>query len=69
MLDDLRDDADFVEEDAPGYEYQESAASSQTQFMGMSPEQRFVIAVMILLSVCILGLFFLLITESLTLPV
>ena len=70
MLDDLRDDADFVDEDELGYQYQESPshASPQTQFLGMTPEQRFVIAVMVLLSVCILGAFFLLITGSVTIP-
>ena len=72
MLDDLRDDADFVEEDDQlGYEYQNASAASgaQTGFLGMTPEQRFVIAVMFLLMVCILGAFFLLITGSVTLPV
>jgi len=71
MLDDLRQDADFVEEGDLDYEYQDSAyaARSQTRFMGMTAEQRFVVAVMILLSVCILGSFFLLITGSVALPV
>ena len=38
MLEDLRDDADFVEDEDLGYEYQESesAAGTQTQFMGMT---------------------------------
>jgi hypothetical protein len=71
MLDDLRDDASFVDEDDLGYENQETAASvgSRTRFLGMTPEQRFIIAVMILLSVCILGAFFLLITGSVAIPV
>ena len=40
MLEDLRDDADFVDEgDELGYEDHESAAaaSAQSQFLGMSP--------------------------------
>ena len=74
MYDDLRNEAGFLEEeddDEPDYEYQEPAAvaKSQTQFLGMTPQQRFVIAVMILLMVCILGSFFLLITGSVALPV
>jgi hypothetical protein len=72
MLDDLRDDADFVEDDEQlGYEYKSAsiAAGSQAGFLGMTPEQRFVIAVMILLMVCILGAFFLLITGSVVLPI
>jgi len=71
MLDDLRDDADFVEEDQLDYEYQEATggAAANTQFLGMTPEQRLVIAVLILMMVCILGSFFLLITGSVALPV
>ena len=71
MLEDFRDDSDFVEENDPGSESQGSAgaASTQTRFLGMTPIQRFVIAIMILLSVCILGLFFLLITGNVVFPV
>ena len=72
MLDDLRDDADFIEEDDQlSHQNKRASASAGTQtgFLGMTPQQRFVIAVMILLMVCILGSFFLLITGSVTLPV
>ena len=72
MLDDLRDDADFIEEDDDRLVNQNkraSAAGIQTGFLGMTPQQRFVIAVMILLMVCIIGSFFLLITGSVALPV
>ena len=67
MLDDLREDADFVEED------EDSKAPTpppgpETQFLGMTPVQRFVIALMIFLMICILGSFFLLITETVWLP-
>jgi hypothetical protein len=70
MLDDLRDDADFMEDDDQEFESHESNnnKSAQSQFLGMTPSQRLVIAIMILLSVCILGFFFLLITESVILP-
>lgn len=66
MLDDLRDDASFVEEDSePDSEYQGTpSAGTQTQFLGMTPVQRFVLAFMILMMTCILGSFFLLITET-----
>ena len=66
MLDDLREEVDFGEEEQDDYEYEESlaAAAPQSQFLGMTPVQRFVIAIMILMMVCILGSFFLLITES-----
>lgn len=72
MLDDLRDDADFIEEDDDQLANQNkraSAAGAQPGFLGMTPQQRFVIAVMILLMVCIIGSFFLLITGSVALPV
>ena len=72
MLDDLRDDAGYLDEDdSSDYEYQEAppVAGAQTQFLGMTPQQRFVIAVMLLMMVCILGAFFLLITGSIALPV
>ena len=72
MLDDLRNDADFIGEDDDQLANQNkraSAAGAQTGFLGMTPQQRFVIAVMILLMVCIIGSFFLLITGSVALPV
>ena len=71
MLDDLRDDADFIEDDQLVKKNKHASASvgSQTGFLGMTPQQRFVVAVMILLMVCILGSFFLLITGSVALPV
>lgn len=71
MLDDLRDDADFVEEeDELDDDYQDvySVRGSKNYFLGMTPVQRFVVAVMILLMVCILGVFFLLITGTVALP-
>ena len=70
MLDDLRDDAVFLEEeDQLDYKDEYASSGAQTKFLGMTPEQRLVIAVMILLMVCIMGSFFLLITGSVTLPV
>ena len=73
MLDDLREqagDADFFveEEESSGFSYEELQASREPQFLGMTPSQRFVIAMMILIMTCILGTFFLLITEKITVP-
>ena len=72
MLDDLRDDVGFVEDDGdqPEYKYKvsRSVPSSQSQFLGMTPQQRLVIAILILMMVCILGSFFLLISGSVALP-
>jgi len=68
MLDDLREDADFVEEDEYNDQKTAPAVSTQPHFLGMTPVQRFVIALFILMMVCILGSFFLLITDMIWLP-
>jgi hypothetical protein len=71
MLDDLRDEADFVEENGEPKEENHDVNTkrrSQTYFLGMTPVQRFVVAVMILLMVCILGSFFLLVSGTVALP-
>ena len=70
MYDDLRDGMDFGEEDSSDDESQDSvaAAGPRTQLLGMTPQQRFVIAVLIMMMVCILGAFFMLITGSFYLP-
>jgi len=67
-IDDLRGEADYLDDN--DYEEQaEPAPVKQPQFLGMTPVQRFVIALMIFMMVCILGAFFLLITDTIWLPV
>jgi hypothetical protein len=70
MLDDLRDDAGYMEDEEQEFEYQkaDTNTSSPSKFLGMTPVQRFVIALMIFMMTCILGSFFLLITETVWLP-
>lgn len=73
MLDDLREqagDSEFFSEDDSAFEYQEeeSPKVQMNLFLGMTPIQRFVIAVMILLMVCVMGTFLLLVTEKIYLP-
>jgi len=73
MLDDLREQAsesDFFMGDENDFEYSDVKISRPTvrHFLGMTPLQRFVIAVMVLLMVCVLGSFFLLVTERIYLP-
>ncbi|MBN2500325.1 MAG: hypothetical protein JXB38_06115 [Anaerolineales bacterium] len=78
MLDDLREDSgelDFFDEpesEGEAYDYQyeqpKRAASRQPQFLGMTAPQRFVIAVMLLMMVCMLGTFSLLIMQKVYLP-
>lgn len=73
MLDDLRErasESDFFADEEPAFEYKEneSPAASQELFLGMTPLQRFVIAVMVLIMVCIMGAFLLLVTGKIFLP-
>jgi hypothetical protein len=70
MLDDFREQANS----SPLFNEDENldlnAFSPRTRrlFLGMTPAQRFVIAVMLLAIVCLLGTFFLLVTEKIVLP-
>jgi len=73
MLDDLRDKAGesdfFLDDDEAAYGYSEAVvADGPSLFLGMTPAQRFVIAVLVLLMVTVLGSFCLLITEKVYLP-
>ncbi len=83
MLDDLREQAsssDYFEEDEeeeavveevddPTFNYSEPDAPTDSgPFLGMTPTQRFVIAVMMLLMVCVMSMFFLILTERIYLP-
>ena len=73
MLDDLREqasDSEFYMVDENEFEFNDGKTSRQPVrlFLGMTPIQRFVIAVMVLMMVCVLGSFFLLVTEKIYLP-
>ena len=73
MLDDLREQAsssDLFEGEENGFEYSDAKAPRETLrlFFGMTPVQRLVITVMILLMICVMGSFFLLVTERIYLP-
>jgi hypothetical protein len=73
MFDDLREkatDDDFFEEteDDFEYDYETISTSNPALFLGMTPIQRLVIAVMILLMACVMGSFLLLVTEKVFLP-
>ena len=72
MVDDLRgndDGIDFLEEEEQDpFAFEEEEVAEQTLLLGMTPIQRFVIAVMILFMICLLSSFCLLVTEKITLP-
>jgi len=67
MLNDLRQDAEATpfEEETPVFE---ERRPPQKPFLGMKPWQRFFIAFILLVMVCILSAFCLLVTEKIFLP-
>jgi hypothetical protein len=71
MLDDLRNQANtplFEEEpNEPKYDSRRTR-SGGGYFLGMSPGQRFAMALLLFLMVCVLGSFCLVITERVWLP-
>ena len=70
MLDDLRNqiDDDIFDDDEIADD-EGSKTGVQAVFLGMTPPQRFVIATMIMMIVCILSSFCLLVTERVALPI
>ena len=68
MFDNLREDASLYEEDDTLFPEEEIKApppkkrKSNVKILGMTPVQRFVIAVMLMIAVCALGAMCLLIT-------
>ena len=73
MLDDLREQAsesDFFEEEDSSAKYVDELETglSPKLFLGMTPVQRLVIAIMILLMACVMGTFLLLVTEKVYFP-
>jgi len=72
MLDDLRNtannppDSETPLAQAP---VEELPMEEEKHFLGMTAPQRFVIVLMLLLMVCVVGVFFLMITQSINLPI
>ena len=68
MFDNLREQANsnpFYEEEAQFQSAEEtnpSASHSSSRFLGMTPMQRFIISVMLMMMVCTIGAMFLLVT-------
>lgn len=68
MFDNLRDEAasaPFYEEDIQNFKSEAElpeAGRSSSRFLGMTPFQRFVIAFLLLLAVCVIGALLLLVT-------
>ena len=68
MLDDFRQQADssLFEEETPSYD--ELPPVTKRELLGMSPSQRFVIALLLLFLVVLLSAFCLLVTGKVVLP-
>ena len=67
-VDDFRD-AEFVEEELDDDLFAEDAAKAKDDLVfGMTPVQRFVLAALFFLSMCMLGSFCLLVTDKIALP-
>lgn len=68
MLDEFREQADtsmvFEDEETVALE----STEKQRPFLGMTPVQRFVIALMLLVIACVLSTFCLIVTEKIALP-
>jgi hypothetical protein len=70
MLDDFREQANaspFYEEEEPP-SFDELPVERKRLLLGMTAAQRFVVALMFLLIVCLIGAFALLVTERIVLP-
>ena len=69
MLEDLRDaDAELFDESEASEEERPAAAVEPRDAWGLTPVQRFMLAVMFLMMVCLLGSMCLLVTERVWLP-
>ncbi len=68
MLDDFRESGDFLDEEEPEMAAQSAEVVEDELLFGMTPVQRFVLAVLFFLSMCMLGSFCLLITDKIALP-
>jgi hypothetical protein len=71
MLDDFRKQADespFYNDDIHAPEFEPAPVERRRYFLGMTPAQRFVIALMLLFVVCLIGTFGLLVMGKVVLP-
>ena len=70
MFDDLRQQADDTsfEEEQDAYSYKDQVRKPKRTFLGMTPPQRFVLAVMLLMMTFLLSTFCLIVTERIYIP-
>jgi hypothetical protein len=71
MFEDFRkqaEESDFPEEDQDTHQGVKTS-NNNGRFLGMTPAQRFIIALMLLFMVAILAILFLMVTQKIILPV
>jgi hypothetical protein len=71
MFEDFRkqaEEANFLEEDQEELLRVETPHDADGRFLGMTPMQRFIVALMVLFMTIILGVLFLLVTSKVVLP-
>ncbi|NJD58899.1 MAG: hypothetical protein C3F13_03150 [Anaerolineales bacterium] len=71
MFEDFRkqiDDQGFPDDETPIAPSQHTPVTDRDHFMGMSPVQRFIVALMLLVMAVILGILFLMVTSKIALP-
>jgi hypothetical protein len=71
MFEDFRkqaEEANFLEEDQEELLRVETSHDADGRFLGMTPMQRFIVALMVLFMTIILGVLFLLVTSKVVLP-
>jgi len=71
MFEDFRkqaEEADFPEEEQEG-EVTAEKKPEDSRFLGMTPVQRFIVAIMLLFMTIILGVLFLLVTSKIVIPI
>jgi hypothetical protein len=76
MLDDLRSSSSFIDDDeeTPNQETEvvhrrpARRRRKEQPFLGMTAQQRFLVSLMVFFMVCVLGVFALVVTGSITLP-
>ena len=68
MLDDFRDSGDFLEDEEAEISPKSIEPEDNGLLFGMTPTQRFVLAMLFFLSMCLVGSFCLLVTDKIALP-
>lgn len=67
-FEEFREAGDFVDDEDYSTQERSSSAGKSNYFLGITPAQRFVLAILLLVAVCLLGTFFLVATGKIVPP-